>query len=1563
MFSIPIIAAIKLNKPDLLLKVIRLMKEQHELNADLSCPTLAEDTIDGVDPNTGQTPLIAAVCTEQKELEHQKTLIDILIKEGGAKLEAQDRNGYTALAIAAERNNLAMVEKLLESKDYTALKLTTTSGETPLLIAANLKHLKLVNLFTEEQELYNVQTADKHQRTLTYWMVYHGDLKRTKTLVTEFPQVLAEKYANGDRLLHLAAREKRLEILQFLMPQMKADINVRTDCRETVASLVIEHCPEEKTIIATLVALQEAVAPSKLDLGAVPITPLMWAAIHGHFEVVNHLLQLGVDVEAPENQNDALYHAIIGGHYKIAARILSVAKDPAKLVNQPGRIALAIEKGHVEMVKLLCVFGAKVDCHTPPLLCLLTTMKWSNKTPEEIIATQMAMTKILLGHQPSKKCNLLKEVNLHENLLTPLILAAKNNQAVLGAFFLGLGAAINAQDLEGRTALLYAVKNGHLNTVKTLLTTAANGRQKACDEISDTDDYNSTYAAVKYKHYEIVSYLLQEGGGNPNRQSIERLTKLPDNSYGSKTYFFSPFDEAVKQGDGKMLRILLNPSIPIPVNPDAITNAFANEMKRETGPRREVITALLEADDGINRNLYQNETFLAYVTKKTSIKYGDPEQNTAILTAIKNHSAEWSSKQNFILQSPTLATAPADSKAQAKLPTNTTLDQSVQTAIKDKNVAKFKETLQLETKDKTKPLLATLSVSTLCESLVFAAGSWKKCQVESKDNGGKPLPGHTIRIVNDCFPLFFESLKEEQAFMGLLTTSPSKKLAFEHFVAAKFPAETPQEILTSSLESILKIAPFSQVYDLQGKRRSSPKPFIKTIDNYCNQATLLDYLWFVQQIVTSGKTTVHQRFAITIIETLRKNESEQNKENIIDLYPLLAEILFKNDLNAEPYDKIGKAILCWILQLRDYRIGDLKQTLVLARRKQVNVSLKLEYTAIKIFIAHHFSWLPPIVSLETKMEVPTHSSETQSNNNLETQTEAKENKGISPPLKDLKDFLRASNHRKDFGRDQLFAAVNAQNLEALTKALEHIEKHTLKQNDSTAVTESIVDATDNHGQTALMKASANGFLAGVQKLLAAGAWPWVKAKDGVTALRLAVEHGDPLILQALIATKNVDANRQGNEDTPYRVITSTHPTLITQRQATLTLLLKHVTVNVNWRDPLTGDTALIVAARKGSRFKYLLQQLLAVEKMDPLIPNKNGESAFSIVVNSDNPDPDVVAMLLEKFFNVANDDNKEIIQLQCKKALRTAAQKGHAAVLAKILNFKPIPIQDVVIRVRGEVMDENGISYEEESNQSALYEAVINGHLEVVRLLCMKLPDKEVLNARYGSTKETLIHAALRSHFNCRHGTPLQKERSLDILKILLAARAPSYHDDCDYAKSLISREVADLVANPGNFKTALPVEMDEKHFDTDDSNDSKFSRILVGVASDQAESIAELRKIIREEQLPNDLGLLQEAFIYILQLEKSSEEAKSETTVRLSERFIKKIEDIHSKDSFLRLLHDNYPQHYKDLALPPLIDAVHGSLTGYVPKNAQAANYLPPRAASNAHLNLVPPLVSPLRV
>lgn len=1152
MFSTLLISAIKTNNPAFVREQLTLMQAQLNLISRMGGggDIKPEYTVDGVDPNTGHTPLIAAVLTAETEI------IRLLLTQGKANRRAQDAKGRTAFFVAAEQGSTKILRQLLEGTDFSALDVATETKETPLIAAARHGHQQLVKEFIEAKEIgvHQLRAADSTACTIASWSVYHGHLDNLKLLATKAPEMLDEKHADGDGLLHIAARQGHLAVVEYLVLEAKADASVRNNKGETAAWLVVKNFASETQIIEALKILtrnQPLNLEARDDRRKVG-TLLMQAASRGHFTVVNHLLASGAKIETHNaDHQDALYYAVAAGHYQIAAKILALAAtDAASLINRNKCLSQAVQNGHLEMVKLLCVFGATVCDHRPPLLCLVGAAKWQDKTQAEIVSTQVAIAGLLLQQASSLRSTLLEEKDSDDYEATPFIVAAKNDAFALVGFYLTMGANVNAADAYSTTALSHAVKKGYTDTVKAILLHTRVSILDIKSRVKWNVFHSIVYAAVTNQYHQIATLLLASGF-NPN------------DSDDDDDYLLSPLEKAIETPDIPMLQILLQPNISRPLAIVTIKAAFHREMSRGT-PRLEVIKELL----AVERVAWaQDKDFLAFTQKPNDLR-PDPIPNT-VLDAIRNcvKAPLKVSANNPPLPVPTNQPVATNTVVEnfsdvgmeltlTKKMAESGLEIEIQQAIQISNVKQFKALLHLEEKTKSniagndqgkQKCFSELTPKTQADCLVFATQ-------------------------NGCLEPLYSQVQSQQAFMGLLLIGKTNKLI--ELVAVKQPA---------MVEPMLSRAPFTHLYNSKGERRhieckgNSSLPAL--IEAHEKQATLLDYLWFVQQTLDSGHTCKHQEDAIKILVALQENKFRD------------AAIIMLRVMKNPATEAIGRAILCWFFQITSHEIGA-KEIPVYNERytQQVVRNLAVEYARIKVFIDRHFSWAP-------KAQCTT----------ANTTEAAKEVKSAPTSYYGVMSVMSKSTARQEKNSliiDLLFTAVNSKNSAKLLEVLQTMA--TLKEQKAT---EDTLQASQKD-RTALMRAIEVGFLDGVVMLLDAGAWPWVKLKpDGENALLIAADYGNPEILQALLNTNNVDVTHPSNESVLYRVIHSNKESTLVQRQYCVSWLLAEK-VNVNWQDPVTGDTALIAAVKKG--FADIFEQLLAAGA-HAYVVNRAGESAIGIL--------------------------------------------------------------------------------------------------------------------------------------------------------------------------------------------------------------------------------------------------------------------------------------------------------------------------------------------------------------
>ena len=186
-------------------------------------------------------------------------------------------------------------------------------------------------------------------------------------------------------------------------------------------------------------------------------TPLHLAALEGHFNIVESLLKLGVDIQRRGDYGTPMDRAAFDGQVAVMAVLLNRG---ATVVTKSywGRTPLheAASRGHIEAVRLLLRRGAEVNA---------VDEIGNNRTPlhEAMYSGNSDMVKLLLLYGATVE---------HRNNwgATPLHMAARIGASDVVEVLLLAGVDRSAIDKQGRTPLDEAIENNHLDVVSLLKT-------------------------------------------------------------------------------------------------------------------------------------------------------------------------------------------------------------------------------------------------------------------------------------------------------------------------------------------------------------------------------------------------------------------------------------------------------------------------------------------------------------------------------------------------------------------------------------------------------------------------------------------------------------------------------------------------------------------------------------------------------------------------------------------------------------------------------------------------------------------------------------------------------------------------------------------------------------------------------------------------------------------------------------------------------------------------------------------------------------------------------------
>lgn len=415
----------------------------------------------------GATPLFWA--TQNGHVEIVKFLV-----QQGAKVNVTTSTGDTPLHIAAQKGHLSIVE-FLSGVEGIHIDARNIDGDTPLLLASQMGHREIVQLLIQHKA--NVNIADFDDYTPLSVATQENHIAITELLLQNGSLVNAVRKENGVSSLYLAAQEGYLELVKLLV-QHGADINVSSKFGTTPLLIAIEngHIPitqflmQQKAslaashngtplffaalrghveIVRILLALPEVDINKGNSLGC---TPLRVAAQNGHLAVVKLLVENHADVhDGGSDGATPLLMAAQVGHHKIVQYLAEHgANINVKIKNGSFPLYMAAFNGHKDVVQLLLSLGADVN------------ERYSSETPLRAAAEK--------GHLAIVRLMVENHADIHtgdSDGATPLFMAAQNGHQDIVQYLLSIGANVNQSCSDG-TALHAAAKNGHIEIVRLL---------------------------------------------------------------------------------------------------------------------------------------------------------------------------------------------------------------------------------------------------------------------------------------------------------------------------------------------------------------------------------------------------------------------------------------------------------------------------------------------------------------------------------------------------------------------------------------------------------------------------------------------------------------------------------------------------------------------------------------------------------------------------------------------------------------------------------------------------------------------------------------------------------------------------------------------------------------------------------------------------------------------------------------------------------------------------------------------------------------------------------------
>ncbi|XP_055348321.1 transient receptor potential cation channel subfamily A member 1-like [Paramacrobiotus metropolitanus] len=338
---------------------------------------------------------------------------------------------------AIENGSLDAVESLIHQHPEL-LRKTSTLNESPAHLAVTAKQTKVF------QYLLNLTKDPNATNSKGYTLLHTASAENDPLIIRELlklPELLVDtKLPSGDTALHLAVRCDHLEALRELLSSARINVDTKGCNGKTPlhVAAALNHLECAKILIS-----HGACLTAQSDTGE---QPTHRAAEAGSTEVLDYILQLPdcpVDqllAATNEEQATPLHYGVNSGNRETVRLLLEHgAPINAQMFEESTPLHLACARGFTEMVELMHVFNV-VEF-------------------DKVVSMQDAQG------------------------MTPMHRAAMFNYWDLLRLLVEKRAAMNAQDLLGRTVLVLAASCGSWDAVSELLSlgadpsiTSANGQ-------------------------------------------------------------------------------------------------------------------------------------------------------------------------------------------------------------------------------------------------------------------------------------------------------------------------------------------------------------------------------------------------------------------------------------------------------------------------------------------------------------------------------------------------------------------------------------------------------------------------------------------------------------------------------------------------------------------------------------------------------------------------------------------------------------------------------------------------------------------------------------------------------------------------------------------------------------------------------------------------------------------------------------------------------------------------------------------------------------------------------
>ena len=496
-------------------------------------------------------------------------LVQYLITEQGLSPTAVTKDGLTALHYASLSLNLSLVKELITTYQLDPHQ-AISNGKLPIHYAAESGDILLLELYVKDYKC-NLSLTDNKGQNVMYFSSLNDHTHFIKHITSQYPQYISLLHSTNNEgrvALHLACESGNIQLVTFLINDMKCDVNVK-DARDQAC--VTFACISGNLDLVQLLIQQYKLEPLATDKYG--LTALHGAALSGHTHILewySHEYSVDITNHTSNNKYTLAHFAAYNGKLHCLRQLINKYQcDVNATTTDTGSTVLhvACEGGHVLVVLYLtslpqCDVAAKtsngstvlhITCvYSDSLVILkhlvenhqldLCAVNYEGMAPIHLACSngRLNLVQYIIEHVPSSL-----ELPVRGHGRTPFLTAVYFNQLEVIKYLISKKCNLSATDDEGFGAVHISVESSHLNVLKYLID------NNYCNpNATNHQDRTPLHLAVLTDQFETIKYLMCESISSNSMVWLRETKYSLDGPHNINTPDGLPVDVNAKDKDG-----------------------------------------------------------------------------------------------------------------------------------------------------------------------------------------------------------------------------------------------------------------------------------------------------------------------------------------------------------------------------------------------------------------------------------------------------------------------------------------------------------------------------------------------------------------------------------------------------------------------------------------------------------------------------------------------------------------------------------------------------------------------------------------------------------------------------------------------------------------------------------------------------------------------------------------------------------------------------------------------------------------------------------------------------